>query len=97
MPARLQARPCRKGNDAADSGLHEGERTPSTGLAPGAACKLGVRKANGGAEEGQDCILEGSMALAEGVLESQRQEGKQQSRNHKVQYLLVDSKVLSPL
>ena len=37
------------------------------------------------------------MALAEGVLKSRRQEGKQQSRNHKVQYLLVDGDVLSSL
>ena len=58
MPARLQARPCRKGNDATDSRLHEGERTPSAGPAPGAACRLEVHKANGGAEGGEDCFSE---------------------------------------
>ena len=77
-PARLQARPCRKGNESTDSRLHGGKRTPSTGPAPGAACNLGVHKANGCAEEGEDCFSEGSTALAEGVLKSQRQEGKQQ-------------------
>ena len=56
-----------------------------------------MHKAIGGAEEGEDCFSEGSTALAEGVLKSQRQEGKQQSRNRKVQYLLVDGEVLPTL
>src|SRR4051812_13517915 len=34
-PAKLQARPWRKGNGAADSKRHGGERTPSASPAPG--------------------------------------------------------------
>ena len=70
MPGRLQARPCGKGNKVADSRLHRGERTPSTGPAPGAACRLGVHKANGGAEEGGDCFTTDPAALAKGVMKS---------------------------
>ena len=97
MPTKLQARPWRKVDGAADSKRHQGELGPLTGSAPGTACRLGMLKADGGAEEGGDCFSGDSTALAEGVLKSQRQEGKQQSRNHKVQYLLVDGDVLSSL
>ena len=67
-PARLQARPCRKGSEATDSRLHEGERTPLADPVPGAACRLGVHKANGGAEEGEDCFSRDPTVLEEGVL-----------------------------
>ena len=69
-PAKLQARPWRKGDGAADSRRHEGECTPSAGPAPGAACRLGILKADGGAEEGGDRLSGASTALAEGVLKS---------------------------
>ena len=70
MPAKLQTRPWRKGNEAAGSRHQESERTPSAGPAPGATCKLGVLKDDGGAEEGGDCFTRDPMALAEGVLKS---------------------------
>ena len=69
-PARLQARPCRKGSEATDSRLHEGERTPLADPVPSAACRLGAHKASGGAEEGEDCFTRDPTALAEGVLKS---------------------------
>ena len=69
-PTKLQARPWRKDDGAAEPKRHEGERTPLTGPAPGAACRLGMLKADGGAEEGGGCFSGDSTALAEGVLKS---------------------------
>ena len=82
-PAKLQARPQGRGDEAAGSRRHGGKRASPTDPAPGAACGLGTLKASGGVKEGGDCFSEESAAVAEGTLKNQRQEGRQHSRSHK--------------
>ena len=82
MPAKLQARPWRKGDETADSKRRGGERASPTDPAPGTTCRLGALKASGGVEERGSCSSGGATALAEGTLKDHRQEGKQHSRNH---------------
>ena len=81
--AAPQARPRRRDGKGAGSRRQASVFASPADLAPGAACWLGALKASGGFEAGGGCFPGGFTALAEGILKSHRQEGKQHSRNYK--------------
>ena len=76
MPIELHTRPWGRGGQTADSACHEGEDTPPTDPALGAAGRPGALKADGGIDEGGGRLLEDTTASAKGALEDRRQDEK---------------------